>query len=87
MFRQREIDGAESSSQPARTRTLGSIPSQVDAEQAAAQAGQLDATQPPAVHTDEGCAPAWMGSRPRQDTATGEGLRSASRALAPSLAY
>jgi hypothetical protein len=85
--RQREIDGAESSSQAARTRTLGPIPSQLDAEQAAAQAGQLDVTQRPTVLADHGRAAVLAGPSPRQDTATGEGLRSASRASAPSLAY
>jgi hypothetical protein len=87
METEHEIDGAESSSQPARTQSLGPIPSQLDAEQAAAQAGQLDATQRPAVRKDDARAAALAGSSPRQATATGEGLRSASRALVPSLVH
>jgi hypothetical protein len=87
MFVQHKRAGAKPSSQPARTRTLGPDPSQLDAEQAAAQAGQLDATQSPAVLTDEGRAAALAGSSPRQDTANGEGLRSASQALAPPLVH
>jgi hypothetical protein len=84
---QHEIDGAESSSQPARTRTLGPIPSQLDAEHGAAPADQLDATQRPTVGNDHGCAAGDVGTGSKVDTATGEGLRSASQALAPSLVY
>jgi hypothetical protein len=84
---QRETSGAESSSQPARTRTVEPRPSHLDAEQAAAPAGPLDVTQRPTVGNDHGRAGAWQGKGSIVDTATGEGLRSASPALAPSLAY
>jgi Flp pilus assembly protein CpaB len=87
MKAERENDGAESSSQPARTRTLDSRPSQLDAEHAAAPAGPLDVTQRPAVHQDEGRAAAHRATSSTVDTVTGEGLRSASPALAPPLAY
>jgi hypothetical protein len=87
MFLQRENDGAESSSQPARTRLLGPIPSQLDAEQAAAPAGPLDVTQRPTLGNEHGCAAGDVGTGSKVDTATGEGLRSTSQALAPSPAY
>jgi hypothetical protein len=83
----REIDGAESSSQPARTRSFEPIPSQLDAEHGAAQADQLDATQRPTVGNDHGRAAIGVGAGSTADTATGEGLRSAGLASAPSLAY
>jgi hypothetical protein len=84
---QRETSGAKTSSQPARTRSLDSRPHQLDAEHAAAPAGPLDATQRPAVRMDEGRAAAQRALSSKADTVTGEGLRSASQALAPSLAY
>jgi hypothetical protein len=87
MFNESKPAAAKTSSQPARTRAFGPNPSQLDAEQAAAQAGQLDATQRPAVLTDEGRAAASWEPDSTADTATGEGLRSASPALATRLRH
>jgi hypothetical protein len=87
MSQQHEASGAESSSQQARTRTLGPIPSQLDAEHSAAQAGQLDATQRPTARKSEGRAAARWDQSSKADTATGVGLRSASQASAPPLVH
>jgi hypothetical protein len=82
-----EIDGAESSSQSARTRSFEPIPPQLDAEHDAAQAGPLDATQRLTVDNDHGRAAARRRLSSKRNTATGEGLRSTGRALAPSPGY
>jgi hypothetical protein len=84
---QRETSGAKTSSQPARTRSLDSRPFQLDADQAAAPAGPVDVTQRPTVGNDHGRAAAQRATGSSVDTVTGEGLRSASQALAPSPAY
>jgi hypothetical protein len=82
-----EIDGAESSSQPARTRILGPGPFQLDAEHEPATRGNSGVTQRLTVDNDHGRAAARRATSSTVDTATGEGLRSASPASAPSLGY
>jgi hypothetical protein len=87
MFLHPENDGAESSSKLARKRTVELGPFQLDAEHAPASRGRSSATQRPTVGNDHGRAANDVGQSSSEDTATGVGLRSASRALAPSPGY
>jgi hypothetical protein len=87
MYEHPEIDGAESSSKLARKRTVEPGPFQLDAEHEAATPVQLDATQRPTVGNDHGRAAARRATSSKVDTATGESLRSASQAAAPSPGY